>query len=314
MKFSKEVKAALIAILAIVSFVIFFQFIKGKSFFSSDNHFFVKYDNVDGLEPSNAVVINGLKVGMVDKIEPITNKNGRIHFVAKISVSKDFSFSKNSPVEIFEPGLMSGKQLRIRLIYDGKTAQSGDTLKGAYQLSMMNSISSQVGPVKDQLQSVLTKLDSTVASTNKIVDEQNRREIKMLLANLNQTVSSFKSTSEQTNRLLSGNEGRIQNVLENANKTMISANSAVDKYGKIAENIDTKQLNHTVEKLNQVSDKLNNVISGIQNGEGSLGKLAKDEELYNNLNKTSQSLDALIKDLKENPKRYINISVFGKSK
>ena len=156
------------------------------------------------------------------------------------------------------------------------------------------------------------KLDSTVAATNKIVDEQNRREIKMLLSSLNQTVASFKNTSDQTNRLLASSQGRVENVLDNANKTMISANAAVEKYGKVAESIDTKQLNQTVERLSEVSNKLNQVISGINNGEGSLGKLAKDEELYNNLNKTSQNLNSLILDLKENPKRYINISVFGK--
>ncbi len=99
------------------------------------------------------------------------------------------------------------------------------------------------------------------------------------MASLNQTVASFKNTSDQTNRLLASSQGRVENVLDNANKTMISANAAVEKYGKVAESIDTKQLNQTVERLSEVSNKLNQVISGINNGEGSLGKLAKDEEL-----------------------------------
>lgn len=312
-KYTKEIKAGLIALLAIVGFVILFQFMKGKSFFTSDNIYYAKFDNVDGLEQSNPVSINGLKVGQVDKILPQTAKDGTIYFVVKVLVDKGFNFSKNSTVEIFEPGIMSGKQARIHLVYDkAPFAKDGDTLRGTFQSSLMASLSSQVGPVKDQVQSVLTKLDSTVAATNKIVDEQNRREIKILLASLNQTVASFKNTSDQTNRLLASSQGRVENVLDNANKTMISANSAVEKYGRVAESIDTKQLNQTVERLSEVSNKLNQVISGINNGEGSLGKLAKDEELYNNLNKTSQNLNSLILDLKENPKRYINISVFGK--
>ena len=97
---------------------------------------------------------------------------------------------------------------------------------------MMNSLSSQVGPVKDKLTSVLSRLDSAVASTNKIMDDENRREIKLLLRNLNGTVESFRITSQQTNKLLAGSEGRLNNVLDNANKTMITANSTVDKYGK----------------------------------------------------------------------------------
>ena len=101
-------------------------------------------------------------------------------------------------------------------------------------------------------------------------------------------------------------------MVSNANETMKSAKIAVDKYGNVAENIDVKKLNVTVEKLSDVSNKLSSVIDGINNGQGSLGKLTKDEALYNNLNETSNNLNLLIKDLKENPKRYINISVFGK--
>ena len=313
MKYSKEIKAGLIAILAIVGFVFLFQFMKGKSFFTTDNIYYAKFDNVEGLEQSNPVSINGLKVGQVDKIIPKTGKDGKLHFVVKLLIDKAYSFSKNSTAEIFEPGLMSGKEMRVNLIYDNAPlAKDGDTLKGAFQISLMSNLSSQVGPVKDQLQSVLAKVDSAVASTNKILDEQNRREIKALLASLNQTVASFKATSDNTNKLISSNQKGIENVVSNANETMKSAKIAVDKYGNVAESIDTKQLNQTVAKLSEVSNKLNQVVSGIQNGEGSLGKLTKDEELYKNLNETSANLNSLVKDIKENPKRYINVSVFGK--
>jgi len=312
-KYSKEIKAGLIAVLAIVGFVFLFQFMKGKSFFVSDNIFYAKFDNVDGLQASNPISINGLKVGQVDKIIPVTGKDGKLHFVVKLLIDKIYGFSKNSTAEIFEPGIMSGKEMRVNLVYDNASfAKTGDTLKGTSQLSLMSNLSSQVGPVKDQLQSVLAKVDSTVAATNKILDEQNRREIKALLISLNQTVASFKQTSDNTNKLISNNQKGIENVVSNANETMKSAKIAVDKYGNVAENIDVKKLNVTVEKLSDVSNKLSSVIDGINNGQGSLGKLTKDEALYNNLNETSNNLNLLIKDLKENPKRYINISVFGK--
>lgn len=313
MKYSKEIKAGLIALLAIVGFVFLFQFMKGKSFFTTDNIYYAKFENVEGLEQSNPVSINGLKVGQVDKILPQIAKNGKLYFVVKLLIDKQYSFSKNSTAEIFEPGLMSGKEMRVNIFYDkAPLAKDGDTLKGSFQLSLMSNLSSQVGPVKDQLQSVLAKVDSAMASTNKILDEQNRREIKALLASLNQTVASFKATSDNTNKLISSNQAGIENVVSNANETMKSAKIAVDKYGNVAESIDTKQLNQTIAKLSEVSNKLNQVVSGIQNGEGSLGKLTKDEELYKNLNETSANLNSLVKDIKENPKRYINVSVFGK--
>lgn len=312
MKLSKELKAGLIAIFAIISFVILYQFMKGKNLFTTDNVFYANYDNVEGLAVSNPVSINGLKVGQVDEIKPIT-KGGKLHFVVKLTIDDTFEFSKNSTVEIFEPGLMSGKEMRINLFYGGPTAKDGDTLKGNYQLSMLNSLSSQVKPVKDQLSGVLLKLDSTLASTNKIVDEQNRREIKLLLANLNQTVAAFKGTAEQTNRILASNENGLHNVIDNANKTLLTTNATVEKYGKVAEKVDVEKLNVTIDEFSKTAGKLNNVISGIQNGEGSLGKLTKDDELYNNLTKTADNLNKLVEDLKANPKRYVNFSVFGKN-
>ncbi|MCG2793780.1 MAG: MlaD family protein [Weeksellaceae bacterium] len=313
MKLSKELKIGLIAIFAIISFVILYQFMKGKSFFTTDNVFYVKYDNVEGLEVSNVVSINGLKVGQVEEIKPMTGRDGKLHFVVKLSVDDNFEFSKRSTVEIFEPGLMSGKEMRVNLFYGGEIAKDGDTLSGSYKLSMLNSLSSQVKPVKDQLSNVLLKLDSTLASTNKIVDEQNRREIKLLLSNLNRTIESFKSTSDKTNGILASNEKGLHEVVTNANAAVITANKTLDKYGSVAERIDIDKLNSTIDQFNQTATQLKSVISGIQNGEGSLGKLAKDEELYNNLTKTSKSLNELVEDFKTNPKRYVNFSVFGKN-
>ena len=299
--------------MAIIGFVILFQFMKGKSLFTTDNIFYAKFDNVEGLSASNPVSINGLKVGQVDKIIPQTEADGKIHFVVKVTVDDDFEFSKRSTLEIFEPGLMSGKQMRINLAYGNPMAKDGDTLKGAFTLSLMNNISSQVGPVKDQLQVVLRRVDSLTTNANEILNDQNKAEIKALLINLNKTVASFEGTSRQTNALLANSDPKIQKVLDNANLATISAKSAIDKYGKVAEQVDVKSLNNTIEKLSVTSDKLNSVISGVQNGEGSLGKLTIDEQLYNNLNTASDNLNKLIQDLKTNPKRYLNFSVFGKN-
>lgn len=313
MKFSKEIKAGLIALIAIVGFVILFQFMKGKSLFTTDNIFFAKFDNVEGLAASNPVSINGLKVGQVDQIIPITDKDGKIHFVVKVTLDENFQFSKRSTLEIFEPGLMSGKEMRVNLQYGQPMAKDGDTLVGAYTLSMLNNISSQVGPVKDQLQIVLKRVDSLTTNANQILNDQNKAEIRALLLNLNRTVSAFEGTSRQTNALLANNDPRIQKVLDNANLATISAKTSIDKFGRVADEVDVKKLNNTIDKLSTTSDKLNEVISGIQNGEGSLGKLTKDEQLYNNLNATSENLNKLIEDLKANPKRYLNFSVFGKN-
>jgi len=312
-KFIKELKAGLIALLAIVGFVILFQFMKGRSLFTTDNIFYAKYDNVEGLTQSAPVSINGLKVGQVDKIIPQTTKDGKIHFVVKITVDNNFEFSKNSNLEIFEPSLMGGKEMRVNLFYGGETAKDGDTLKGAFKLGMMNSLSSQVGPVKDQLQTVLHRVDSLMANANQVMNAQNREEIKVLLHNLNKTVGALETTAGSVNRLVGNNDPKLQKVLDEASLTMKSGKVTLDKYGNLAESIDTKQLNQTIANLDQTVGKLNSVVAGIDRGEGSLGKIMKDDQLYNNLNSASTNLNSLIEDMKANPKRYINFSVFGKS-
>ncbi|UKB83721.1 MlaD family protein [Chryseobacterium sp. MEBOG06] len=313
MKFSKELKAGVIALLAVVGFVLLFQFMKGKSLFTTDNIFYAKYDNVEGLAQSSAVSINGLKVGQVDKIIPRTAKDGKISFVVKITIDNKFEFSKNSTLEIFEPGLMSGKEMRVNLLYGGDTAKDGDTLKGAFKLGMIGSLSTQVGPVKDQLQGVLYKVDSLMANANQIVDGQNRAEIRALLINLNKTVGALQTTAGNVNSLVGHNDPKLQKVLDDASLTMQSGKVTLDKYGNLAQSIDTKQLNATIANLDATVGKLNQVIGGIDKGEGSLGKLMKDDQLYNNLNSASSNLNTLIEDMKANPKRYINFSVFGKN-
>jgi phospholipid/cholesterol/gamma-HCH transport system substrate-binding protein len=312
-KFSKEIKAGLIAILAVVGFVVLFQFMKGRSLFTTDNIFYAKYDNVEGLTQSSPVSINGLKVGQVDKITPQTSKDGKIHFIVKITVDDNFQFSKNSNLEIFEPSLMGGKEMRVNLFYGGSTAKDGDTLKGAFKLGMMNSLSSQVGPVKDQLQTVLHRVDSLMVNANQVMNAQNREEIRILLQNLNKTVGALQTTAGSVNKLVDNNDPKLQKVLDEASLTMKSGKVTLDKYGNLAESIDTQKLNATIANLDNTVGQLNKVVSGIDRGEGSLGKIMKDDQLYNNLNAASTNLNALIEDLKANPKKYVNFSVFGKN-
>ncbi len=314
MKYTREIKASLIGLLAIVGFFMLFQVMKGKNFFSSDSFYWVKYENVEGLQKSNPVTINGLKVGMVEDIKPNINKKGEYYFEVKISVDKSFKFSKNSTVSINEPSLMSGKEMKINVRYEPPYAVNGDLLNGDIQLSGIAAMSSQVGPVKDQLTSVLSKLDSTMVSTNKVLDQRNRREIQNLLANLNVLSKSFEATSNQANGLIQHNDAKISKILDQTSTTMTTAKQSVDEYGKLAKSIEIDQLNQTLKELKELSGSMNRLVSNIENGKGTLGKAMKNEELYDNLNKSAANLNALLEDVKTNPKRYINVSVFGKNK
>ncbi len=152
-----------------------------------------------------------------------------------------------------------------------------------------------------------------MANANLLVDAQNRAEVKALLSNLNKTVGALQTTAGNVNNLVGHNDPKLQKVLDDASLTMQSGKVTLDKYGNLAQSIDTKQLNATIANLDATVGKLNQVVGGIDRGEGSLGKLMKDEQLYNNLNTASSNLNSLIEDMKAHPKRYINFSVFGKN-
>lgn len=308
---SKELKAGLVMVISIVAFIVMFQFMRGNSLLSSDNTYYAQYANVQGLRPSSEVTINGLKVGQVKEISPQTKADGSIYFIVKLTVDDQFKFSKRSTVEVFEPGLMDGKVLRINILPGQPFAQDGDTLPTSTVPSMIEGITSQVAPLSQQAQKALKTVDSLAANANLVFDNQNRQEIAALLRNLNVTVQALQGTNARANALIANNDPRVERVLGNADRALISANAAIGNYGDLAKSVDTRQLNQAIASLDVTAQKLNAVVSKIDQGDGSLGKLVNDQALYDNLKATSEGLNDLIKDVKANPKRYVNFSVFG---
>lgn len=312
MKNSKEIKAGVIALVSIVGFVLMYQFTKGRSLFTSENIYHVKYTDVQGLVPSTRVSINGIKVGQVTEVKPVSNPKEGFYSIVTISVDDQFKFSENSTAEIYKPDIMGNHQIRINISYDGKMLKDGDFMKGATETSLINNLSSQVEPVKNQLESVLKRVDSLSNNANRLLDDKNRAEVKMLLANLNKVANSFDGLAQNTSSIIKSNDAKISSVLSNADKTMVSVNNAFDKYGQVASDLDVQKLNETIASLDYTVKNLNTVIGAINSGEGSLGKLINDEKLYQNLEQTTSNLNVLVDDIKKNPKKYINISVFGK--
>ena len=318
MKISKEAKIGVIVILTLVSFFILFNFLKGKNLFTSGRIFKVKFENVSGLAPSKPVSINGLRVGRVEEIKIIEDQQP-IYFEVLISVEKDVEFSKKTVAEIFEPGIMSGPEVRLILDYGTDIAKSGDYLQGRLAGGMLAGIQEQLGPTQTKIDSVLVTLNKTLAGVDTMLDEENKQNLKVLLKNLNNTVSSFDATaksiertSNSANSLINSNEKTITKTLENANTTLASTKATVEKFGKTADKINSMELEKTIKNFELASKNLNVLLDDINSGKGSLGKLAKEDDIANELQATIKNMNLLVEDLKKNPSRYVNISVFGK--
>lgn len=303
MKLSKEVKTGILAIGAILLLIFGYSFLKGTNLLEKNREFFVKYQNVEGLAIAAPVTINGLTVG---KVQDISFANEKGSLIVKFSVEKDFDFSKNSIVRIYSAGLIGGKSLGIFPQYDSANiAKSGDTLVGDIEDSMLSAVSKALGPIEKKVNNTLATVDTLLLNMNDIVDDETRNNLKRSIANLDRTLNSFSGVSANLNTILSNNTNKLNNTFTNLDKTASNLSNLTDSLAQL----ETGKL---VTDIQDVVDKMNALVNGVENGEGSLGKLMKDDKLYQNLEGASRQLEQLLQDVKLNPKRYVHFSVFGK--
>lgn len=311
MKISKEVKTGLIVIVTLVGFYSLYNFLKGKSLFSEGNTYYIKYDDVKGLAPSKPVTLQGLKIGRVEDIKIITDQ-GPIYMVATIKLNKKIDFSKNTIAQIHEPGMMSGAEIQLLLDYNGEMAQNGDTLRGDMKSSLLDSFSKDLHPTKTKLDSLLLTTNNAMGSVNNILDEENQQSLKEILKSLDATLKAFGNTSQSLTQTSNSANQMINDNNAQLKSTLASAQGAMDKLGQVADKMNNLELEKIIQNFEASSAELNSILAQIDSGEGTLGALINDRELYENLNNTSKTLDILLEDFKENPNRYVQFSIFGK--
>lgn len=303
MKLTREVKTGILALGAILLFIFGYSYLKGTNLLEKGRTFYVKYDNVEGLAKSAAVTINGLTVGKVQNIDFANQKGG---LIVKFTLEDDFEFSKNSTVRIYSSSIIGGKALGIYPEYDrNNLAKSGDTLQGDIEDSMLAAVSKALGPLEKKVNNTLATVDTLLLSFTDIVDERTRQNLKDAVENLNKTLNSFSGVSEKLNGILANNNAKLDRTFTNLDVT--AAN-----FAKLSDSLSQLQTGKLVSDLQDVVDKFTKVANGLENGDGTLGKLLKDDAMYNNLEAATKQAEELIQDLKLNPKRYVNISIFGK--
>lgn len=303
MKVTKEIKVAVLVILSIVLFYWGFSFLKGKNLFDSSNKLYVHYTNVAGLTPSSPVTINGLAIGKVNKIEVL--EDGKM-LVEMVITNEEIKIAKSSIAEIQGAGLMGGREIAILNNFSDKNyTESGDFLKASEKLGITDALAQQLVPVKDKVEKLLDNANALFENVNHTLDSQTQQAIKASIASLQITLNEFSQTSKNLNGLLAENKSKLSSTLTNFDKT--STNLV-----KISDSLTKANLAGTVKNLEKTLTNVNGIMQNLEQGKGSMGKLLKDEALYNNLEKTSKELELLLQDLRLNPTRYVNVSVFGK--
>lgn len=299
MKISKEVKAALLVILGILLFIFGFNYLKGQNLLGSSRTFYAVYDNVEGLALSTPVTINGLPVGKV--IDMGFKGDGSGKLLVKLLVDSDFQFSKNSKAELYETGLIGGKAIAIIPAFDGaQNAESGSHLTGGVKAGLSELVNQKLTPLQGKIEDAMVSLNLVLKDVHQIFDDKTKINIKTSIGDLKEVISNFKEASKTIDVLVVSNKEKLNSTLSNVDN--ISSNLS-----KVSDSIANANLGETIKNLESTLQNFDNILAGLEKGEGSMGKLLKDDALYNNLKGASKEMEELLEDIKLHPKRYFRI-------
>ncbi len=306
MKITREVKTGVVAVLIIALFIWGFNFLKGFNLFDAPSKTYLsEYNNVQGLNTSSVVTINGVDVGKVISINFNNAPEKRGQLIVEFSVETDFEFSKNSIAKIYSASLMGGKSLAIVPSYEGEMAKPGDFLQGQIESDIFSSVTEKLNPLQAKVENVIVSADSLMTGLTDVLNTKSRNNLKSSIQQLNETMLNFKNISESVDKLVKDNEIKLGNTLENAE--LMTSNLA-----KLSDTLVKANLGLTIKNLETTVNNLNKILAGVEAGEGTLGKLLNDEEMYHNLTNSSKELEELLREMKLNPKRFVHFSVFGK--
>ena len=292
----KEVKIGIYAVAILLCAWAGIRFLSGLDVFGRSRTYIAHYEQVNGLQDAAAVVINGVKVGQVTGVEINLEKGG---VDVNLSIDNKFDIPTDSRAMMFSAGLMGGKSIEIKLGEATDYLKNGEAIQTGVTLDMFNTLAAELGDIKVKVADLLDNLNQTIEGVDSLVDN-NSKNLTKTVASLNAIMADLKKS----------------NIIGNIDGFCATLNQNGSKLDSIITDINsvTKALNeqHSGEKLAQTINEVNALLAKVNSGSGSIGNLVSDEKLYKELAQASQNLSLLLADLKENPKRYINVTVFGK--
>ena len=305
---SNELKVGFLALLAFLILYFGFNFLKGNDIFSSARIYYVEYENVDGLMVSNQVMINGIEVGKVKKVEIQPEKSNKI--LVTLRLSQDMVIPDKTVAVLSDGALLGGKIIRLRLEGKGNLAEDS-FLKGETEVGLTTLLKERAIPVIANADSLLvsfrlisTKFDNTGTYLNTLLKTSNET-----VSNLNGSVNGIVADNRANIAQISSNMKILSADLMETEKQL---RPLLTKFNTVADSLQALRIGKTLKEVDATVVSLKKIVQGLERGEGTAGKLIKNDSLYVGLNKTLVDLDKLLLDFRLQPKRYIGISVFGK--
>ena len=296
MKLTKEIKIALVAIVGILVMYFGINFLKGMNLFSTNNTYYMTFDDIQGLGASTPIYADGYKVGTVDGLEYDYKENGPIK--VKVDINKDLRIPQGSKAEIVKD-LMGNLQVNLLLANNPRErVEPGGVIPGAVNGGMMDKAANLV-PVVEKM---LPKLDSILSSVNALLADP---ALAASLHNVETITSNLTVSTRELNTLMAGLNKQVPGMVR-------KANGVLDNTNRLTANLASLDVQGTLNKVNQTLESAHQFTEKLNSNQGSLGLLMNDTKLYDNLTSTMSHADSLVIDLKAHPKRYVHFSVFGR--
>jgi len=322
LKVSKEFKTGLAVILSTALLIFGVNYLKGNSFFGGDEVYYAYFPTSGTLTPSSSVTLNGVEIGKVlsvDLVSPnnYTDPNKRV--LVKFSVqTKDLSIARGSGIKIVPGVLNTGVQLQQNFIAEEGYYNVGDTLEGTVSQEITEQIETQLLPVKKKLEDLMTSIDNIVNSITVFWDtsaahtlDQGLNEVKIAIARFGRVAYNIDNMILDEKAKLGRILDNVENITYNFKETNLEIKKAVGNVVGITDSLLTVDFKSAISEATETLKKLNGILEDTAEGKGTLGKLLKDEKLYEELNTTNVRLQNLVDDIKVHPERYIHFSVFG---
>lgn len=319
MKLSKEFIIGIVVVLTIAILYMGVNYLKGINLLSKQLRFYAVYENVAGLTASNAVTLNGYKIGIVSDVGMNPNGDGSV-IVEVVINDSELNVPVDTKLEIFDADLFGGKGIRIMLGESAVLAANKDTLNGEIALGLTESIKQEIEPLKRKTSELFAGIDSVITSLNSVLGSANQGDgLSSVFDDLKNTISNLESTSSQLDNLLENNSDRLTSIFSNVES--ISSNlknnnesltNAIKNISTLSDTLAKMELASTVLRVNKAMESFEGVMTKVNEGTGTLGQLVNNDSLHTELVNASHSLDLLLTDMREHPKRYVHFSVFGK--
>ncbi len=306
MKISREAKIGLVAVLAVCVAVWGINYLKGINIFHTADHYYAVYGNVKGLSENAMVTLNGYKVGNVKKIEFDDEHFDRI--VIEIALEKKISLRHNTTLVIKSGGIISETR-NIEIIPGNGTEfyVSGDTIPGVIQPE----ITDFIDPIRKNIESMISSIDTVMVAFGNLMDDNTRKNLQGTIANLNSATESLKK-SLQPSGSISQTFNNLGQITDNLKKSNEDISNMLNNLSDVSDSLKQAELKSMISNASETFAATAELFSKINSGQGTAGQLITNDSVYRNLNSAIVSLDSLLTDLREHPKRYVHLSVFGK--